>query len=213
MWVGAAVAAGIIAVILFRTPSASSYQPAMYASAIPANAGVSVEQPWSATRGAADGISEHARAARVGVLLTDIELDAIRHDTSNAHLLSLAALLTSTSASGPVLSSIETLTSTRTAPSPEQVHAVGKQALALVDKPVADAGAYLEAARIATLSGDTTFIHALPPTALLPLIDDARFNAATKDALRALETGLSKRPVNSQQLGAELTRVLQLLAQ
>jgi hypothetical protein len=213
-WATAAVAAAAAVITIFLygpARRAPGYPPAQYASAISSSANLR-EPVWSVTRGATGGTVEPARSVRVGALLTDLELDAKRGDTSKVHARELAALL-GNEGSGPVRLSLQGMAEQKSAITAQQVHLIGRQVLNLVDRPRANAGAYLEAARIAALSEDNKFFDQVLPGPLFALKSDSTLDASTKDALRTLEAELSKRPRDTRALGSQLTALLQKLAQ
>jgi hypothetical protein len=210
-----AAAAAVITIFLYGPAQrAPGYQPAAYALALSDSAKLPDEQAWSATRGANGGVLDPARSIRIGALLTDLELGAKRGDTSKVYAMRLAELLGG-AGEGPARASLQNIAGEKGAPNQQKVHEVGRQVLALaqVHQSRANLGAYLEAARIAALSEDNKFLDKVLPPPLFRLESDTTLDASTKDALRTLETELSKRPRDTRALEGQLTALLQKLAQ
>lgn len=142
------------------------------------------------TRGSADGVMDRARAVRVGALLTDIEVATLRGDTSRTAVLALASLVEG------IPTGVAVATMLRMGGADDLAK---RQVMLLVDRSLANAGAYLEAARIATAAGDATFFDRAPADVLQghdldQLIaltrasprDVAAIHTAVVDALRSM---------------------------
>lgn len=207
--VAAAAAAAAVAILVFRTGrTPEAYSPREFASAVSVGARAMDGPVWSATRGGTDGLSDQARAARVGALLTDLELDGIRGDTARirADASALATLLANAASGGFVATPFRELAS---APaivySAQRVREIGRQAISVVDGPFADAGAYLEAARVAAAAHDISFFDRVPDSALSKLDGDQRLDTSTKSALATIRalTGTRSRDATAIHLAVD----------
>jgi hypothetical protein len=221
----AAAAAAIVFLVVRADRMGESYAPAVYARAIPAGASVSETNLWNVMRGgggaASDGIADAARAVRVGSLLTDLQIGALRGSSIRTPATDLATLIEGVPGGGAVAVTLRDLTSTSdsvvgmaAAPNPSRarVAEAGRFALALVDRRLANAGAYLEAARIALDGGDPGFFDRAPPTPLAELDSDPLLEASRRDAVRNLIALSHARPADPHALRAAVTGLLRTLA-
>jgi hypothetical protein len=209
--VGAAAAAAAVATVIIWRPTrlADGYAPAQFAAAIPAGARGLEESAWSSTRGG-DGLSARARAARVGALLIDLELDVARGYSTRDHLLAVVALLAASPGGSPVAASLRAIAADSvvrlTGP---RLNELGRQAIAVVEPSPAIAGAYLEAARVAAAAGDTAFFSRYAPSVLSKL----DVTPITDADIRALESLVAAQPRDPIELSAAATRLLRSIAQ
>ena len=204
----AAAAAAAIAVFFLRPTSQSdAYPPSHFAAAIPSTATTAIGPVWGVTRGAADGVSDRARAVRVGALLTDIAFDAIRGDTSRAHILALATLLEG-SLDKSAAAQYRALAAQTKMASRQRTDQLGRQALLAVDGPLARAGAYLEAARLATAAGDSSYFHRVSLDALTAIESDRRLDATTRTAIARVIKLLRDAPRNAATIGGAVSTLL-----
>ena len=209
----AAAAAAIAAVIVWRPRPSNEYPPSSYAEALPRGARAPDDPVWGRTRGAGDGLQDRARAARIGALLTDLDVDAVRGDSTQQHAEALVRLIQGMLAGGTVAAQLPADSLAHL--SRQTIASVGRQATMLAtDSAFVTAGAYLEAARIATTAGDVTFFDQRPPTALSALRrDQASLDPPTKDALVAFDNVVQARPRDAARLGEAVQRLLRALTQ
>ena len=182
----AAAAAAAIAGVALRP---SAYEPAMYASAVPLLSHSSAEPMWSVTRGGVDGVSDRARSIRIGALLTDLQVDAIHGDPAKTHASALATLIEGRLGNGARAAALrEFVNSSSTTLTADQAKSLGQQAVGATDRSLMRVGAYLEAARIASASGDVGFFDRSSMTVLSSLGADAQrvsslIEATPRDAI------------------------------
>jgi hypothetical protein len=208
-----AAAAIIAAVVLRARSSGDEYFAASYADAVPSTAQLPGIPEWSETRGTADGLSVDARAVRIGVLFTDLELGAIRGDTAKAHAIALSALL-SVTPDGRVLAStlsnfIDSATATM---SRRQLRDIGIEVFRGKEREFKNAGAYLEAARLAARAGDSTFFVRVSRSALEKLRGDRRLTGASNAALARFDSTAAVRPIDLAAVLVDVRDLLGLLA-
>ena len=143
---------------------------------------------WSATRGAADGISERARGISVGALTSTIEVAVARGDSSASALASnIAALLVDVPGAGDVVAQYRSLAAIHGAIPLDQLRKARSAAREMVSKSAFDEGAWLEAARIAAVAHDSAFFASRASRQQLSSLEhEASTDARTRDDVVAL---------------------------
>ncbi|MEP6622040.1 MAG: hypothetical protein ABJE47_22145 [bacterium] len=204
----AAAIAAVTVISLSRASRSDGYPPGALATAVPSSAALPESPLWNITRGAAEQLSPRVQAVRIGVLLTDLELRTLRRDTVAREYASLSALLDGVRGADSIASAMRHAPSAAT-----DRQALGQKALEAVDLSLARAGAYLEAARLATGVGDTSFVDRFVVTGLAvaqrsPLLDDA-----SRSALRQAAQALGKRPRSAGDIHAVMDASLRVLTQ
>ena len=162
-----AAAAGIIAV------SVLGYQRVSRDDAVTPDALVLAMAPevrapdspaWGISRGG-ETSDARSRAIRLGALLVDLELSARNPDSSSALLAASVSRLLS-DVPGATLVAREYADSTGSA---ERRRTLGRSAASAVGEVLATVGAMLEAARVASASGDSSYFRRQPFGATLDL--------------------------------------------
>jgi hypothetical protein len=203
-----AAAAGLAAIILWKP----RYAPADFAASISATAPATLGSAWGELRGSGERVSDAARAARVGALLTDLEVErrASRRVTEPA--LAIATLLDQAIGGSTVSASFRSLVSD-SAPdvSPSRTVDLGKQTIDLVGRDRAIAGAYLEAMRLAAASGDSAFLSAEVPSSLERVREMSASDAAISEAFTGFDARRRARPLDMQAVSEAATRLLRAL--
>ena len=210
----AAAAAAIAAIIVWRPARPSNeYPPSSFAEAVPTGARAPDDPVWGRTRGAGDGIQDRARAARIGALLTDLDVDALRGDSTQQHAEALVRLIQGTLGGASVAAQLSPDSLAHL--SRQTIERVRGQATALIgDSAAVAAGAYLEAARIATGAGDVTFFDKRPPTPVSALMrDQTSLDPSAKDALVVFDSLAQTRPRDAARLSEAVQRLLRALTQ
>lgn len=210
----AAAAAAIVAVMAWG-PTRRAYPPAAYAEVLPTTVKQSDGPVWGRTRGTGDGLTVRARAARIGAVLVDLEVDVARGDSTSTNALALVNLLNETTGGSLVSSRLTSLPTDSLAHLSRGLLAeIGRMAMDITDRDFADAGAYLEAARLATAVGNTTFFTSRPPLALTrlsagqPPLDDA-----TRQAVATLDAWIAASPRDPNALNSTIGKLLQRLTE
>ena len=209
----AAAAITFIAVRSGQSPS-DVYRPFVLAAALPGTVGLQDAPVWGVTRGSADGVSARARAVRVGALLTDLEFSALRGDNVGPHASALATLLEDVPGSTSSIIALRQYAAARgSGRSAHDRRVLGQGAMHWVDVSLANAGAYLEAARLATASGDTSFIDRFPASDVTSLARGELLDSGSRAALRRLVGVMETRPRDVTAIHAAVEALLRLLTQ
>jgi hypothetical protein len=173
--------------------------------------------PWSSVRGADQPLTASARAVRLGALLVDLELAVRGHDAALADIArDISDLLEPVPASGPIAAMYRDLGQRAGVPSDDLIpllRPAGDAAVRLVGPQPAQLGAWVEAARIASVRSDTAFFRAGESRAVLAqagnlsgLTDDA------PEAVRRIQAALaSERAPDWSALERDLTDLLRAL--
>jgi len=210
----AAAAAAIVSIIVWR-PAGDSYLPRTLARALPPAATTAEGPAWSAVRGTGEELLPRVRAARIGATLVDLEVDARAGRSTRNAALALANLLDGTLGGSPAAGFIRALPEgSITKLSTDQLTTLGSESLDLVDRDFAQAGAYLEAARLASTAGDTSFFvsaSAAPVTRLTSVAPPV--DGATREALTALTNRLNERPRNVPGINVAAGQLLRVITQ
>lgn len=113
---------------------------------------------WAATRGADSYIGERARGIRTGVLTSTFDFAAARGDSTVSDLATkIVALLVDVPGAGDVVAQYRALAAMHGVIPVEQVRKARSAAREMVSKTAFDEGAWLEAARVAAMVGDSAF--------------------------------------------------------
>jgi hypothetical protein len=176
-------------------------------SSLPVGFG-SVAWPEPRTRGGVSALTASARAARAGVLFTDLELQVATADSAAAHTAErIIALVPDTPMSGLVIGVLRDAGTDTRSPSGERVVRVAR-ARAAMGRLVGDermmVAALIESARIAALERDSSFFRANANA-----LDRARRSSAlTTDERSQLERAVDAVPGD---WGLALQRLTSLL--
>jgi hypothetical protein len=202
----AAAAAIVLAVLLRRDPSGA---PFPYASSVPASATLPTSAFWSSTRGTGSAPNTPGRSVRIGALFTDLQVAVQRRDTAAAAIAeSIAANLDSLGGSAGFADRLRAAARAPSATS--DLVATARGALQFVDEPLARAGAWLEAARLAAEAGDTIFAERHSADALSPLLRRTDIDPSQRSAVQALLTpkGAGGQSAASRDALADLLRLM-----
>lgn len=147
----------MVAVFLARQTPSSHDDIYVVVMGTPARAS-SIEPAWELTRGTGAAVSESARAARVGVLVTDLIVQVSRRDSAFAGTAGqLAVLLDGVPAAGLMADKLRSIAAMSVSQVDSQaLREVSKRSMQLLDETFARAGALLEAARRTPLGGAST---------------------------------------------------------
>ncbi len=204
-----AAAAAVFFFVKREAPNAGTYQPGMLVASLPASVSAPSTLPWTATRGS-DGTPDRTTAVRIGVLLVDLELGALRGDTNMTAAYGLAALLEQTRGATAIANEFREYATTagRGADSLQRKR-MGLDASRVADSALVSLGAYIEAARLAAASGDASFFQGSRNS-----IPDAgsTLEAATQSQLARMRELTATRPVPLNDLAALLEQLLRALA-
>lgn len=165
----AAVAAiGLAPWLWMRAHAPASDDPARFAAALEdRSAGLPNgwdSSPWGATRGAGDPLTPEARAVRIGVRLTDLELEAQARDMAGTAAMAeeVARLLEEVPAAGPVASLYQEISRRASAPRGEVeplLEEARGAAASVTGQDLVELGAWAEAARVAMARRDLAFFR------------------------------------------------------
>lgn len=210
-----AVAAAALAVVVVRSernPSAG-YRPGVLAAAIPLNAPGPDAPVWGTTRGGAVTVEQRSRSVRIGALLVDLEVGMRRDDHGRAAAGAIARLLQGVPVGATASAPLQAYADSRDATmSTDRRRELGQMALQLMDGTLADAGAYLEAARLATSSGDASFFDAAPASVLTRLERRQDLDSTTRSAVKQLISLTAARPRDAVAIHTAIEDLLRILA-
>ncbi|MEO7963154.1 MAG: hypothetical protein ABIT38_04500 [Gemmatimonadaceae bacterium] len=193
-WMAAAsivlLAVGALAVRL-RARDASHNESPVLALAEP-TAGIPLgarDFPWQSTRGTGGSLSDEVRSARVGVLLSDLELAVRSADSSSTrYAAAIDALLEDVPASAPVRAMVRGLAQTSSRESGIEFEKTVDAVTALLSAPIVRLGRWGEAARVARIERDSAFFRSAPinvfDAALLAAFREGPLRVALSDAKR-----------------------------
>jgi hypothetical protein len=214
--VSAAVAAVLIAVLTRtywqREAARGQFAASVYAAAVPSSAALPPAPVWGSSRGSAAAQTDVGRWVRLGALVTDLEVALARHDTTSQRIAdAFAANIEDLPGVGSLPSDIRTFAGA-TADSSRLEEAVARAA-ALGDSAFVIAGAWLEAARLASASSDSGFFSLHPADAALASIQKRSAEPTQSAAIgRVLQT-VGTRPWNFAALTDTITAALTAIAQ
>ena len=192
--VGALAAAALITVVLARPRTDGSvnnaaFAPQQLASALATSGGTDGTRPWGVTRGGS-AVSDGARAARIGALLTDFELRSSPDSTTRAIARELADLLADVPGGSSVALEFRAIADGNTPDATARRSAAG-HAMLLADGAILRAAAWLEAARIASAGGDAAFFARFPGERALGEVNPPEDTSAPeRDAMSRLRTAV-----------------------
>lgn len=208
-------AAAALATVVIRHPAASTsgYQASQLVAAIPASARPLDGAAWSAMRGARNVLSERARTVRIGALLTDLEFRVARGVPMTGDAFMLASLLEDAPAGAPLANHIRAIArDSSTNVTTSMIDELEPSAMNIVDPRAANAGMYLEAARLATSSGDATFFDRAPIGVLSWMNRDDTLDAPVKGAFDSLDALVRTHPRDAAAVNAAVIVLLHGLA-
>ena len=208
-----AIAAAVATFAVLRSGSSTpDYPPARFANAIPREAIALTAPAWSAARGA-DQLTGVAVATRVGSLLASLEVSAVRGTTTPANLEDLAGAIEHVPGGAVPAAQLRGLVSGSGASiARARVSEIGQECLALVDRQVAIAGAYLEAARMATAVGDTAFFDRVPASVVFDLRSRPNIDPAIGSLIDTFGARLKAKPRDASAISAAAGDLLRALA-
>lgn len=182
---------------------------------------VTRSRPWSATRGAGSSLATPARAARIGALVTDVDL-TIRARPSVAResnalttqlLGELIGLLEQTPGGGAGAAAYRNVREHATDPNVGTLTAAARAAAVGIDPLMVDLGAWAEAALYATATGDTAFFTSRSTGRLIDrAAGSSRLSETARAAVAAVQTDM-RPPVNAGRLTVDVREVLRGLAE
>jgi hypothetical protein len=222
----AALAAGIAIIVLIpfvrsRLARPATGDSARYVALLGAGATLPTGwdgHPWSTTRGATDALTADSRDARIGARLVDLGLAVQSRDTTAASIASdIATLLEPLPASGPLTSLYHQLAS-RIRDSTADWAPLALQARSatqpLIASAAGDAGAWLEAARIAAARHDASFFTASESrAALVRLAELPTLTDSDREAMVSLRSKVtSATQPDWAGVGGQISQLLDLFA-
>jgi hypothetical protein len=212
----ALLAAGLVAFIVLRrtsdVPRSGVLVLAQATHIVPAGAGPVAarlgdswsEPQWSVSRGAADALSDRARAFRAGVRVAELEVAGQAGDSASVHRIagSLIALLSGAQVATPVITQLSEFSQ----PSAGTRAALAGQIRSVLGAPANfDAGVWTETARLSLLAGDSRYT-ATSRAALAAVLRQLEVDAPNGpndrliSALRAIVTAQTDPRVNKDSL-------------
>ena len=215
-WITAA-AAIFIGVVLIRPNGTGTGDPIDraqgYARLISSASQLPTTPVWGVTRGTTLTLNTQRRSARLGALLTDVEVALDRKDPLyRTYLESIAAITGDVPGSAGATARLRAAASTRTLIDAATVRALVREGLQGEDAGIVSGAAWIEAARLASSAGDTTFLRRNPAPEALGLIEQsAQLDSTQRAALvRTRNLAQSSSPHMSE-LQAQLTELLRAL--
>jgi hypothetical protein len=150
---------------------------------------------WSATRGAADDITERSRGIRVGALTSTLDVAVARRDSAAPRLAEqIAELLINVPGAREVATTYRTIAAHGLSVSPDEMRSASRAARGMVAAQAFDDGAWLEAARIAATDRDATFFAAAASRApMSDLEHEAANDARIREDVAALRQLIGRR--------------------
>lgn len=203
----AIAAAAAITFAVFIPRARGDYSPASFAQGISFGASQPATAVWGAVRGTEATTAPRAMAARIGALLTDLEVSGSA-DASRAAARELAALLDGVTG-GAVLAPSFRRYADGGDWTPADRRTAGMQVLSLSDRPFAEAGAYLEAARLAAGGKPGTFFEDKPPSPLERI--RGAVDAETQSAIDSFNEVARRNPDDGSKVAASSEALLRLL--
>lgn len=172
--------------------------------------------PWSAVRGAGDDLAPSVRAARLGVMIVDLELASRVGDTIGVRrkAATIAALADGLPGAGPLVTQYRAIASGKAFPSPADTtrDRLNDALASLAGREWLSAGAEAEVIRAVAESRDATAVSALCDRAgdmkrklTLPLSQPA---ASMRDSLTR---ALAERPCSADRLAALSSELLAVI--
>lgn len=205
-----AAAAAVFFFVKRSAPETEAYQPGMLAAALPASVSAPATLPWTATRGHDSETADRAIAVRIGVLLVDLELAALRGDTNMTAAFGMAALLQPLPGATAIANEFRQYAGAAGSGTDAlQRRRMGLEATRVSDSTLVALGAYIEAARLAAASGDSSFFMGArnPLPEVGTSVDDS-----TQAQLTRLRAATSALPVPMNEVAALLNQLLHSLA-
>lgn len=194
---GSVFVSGLAAAIIFgvmRPSSNDDFAPATFAEALvmaPAEIGLQ----FGNVRGTTSMLSRRARAARIGALLTQIELGARTKNDVRSLVLTVAELLRDVPGGTALATRYEGLAATpaRLANTDDRTQ-LGQHAMTLVGTDLARLGAYVQAVIVASTNADTSYFQQVLPPAAGAYTNDADLPASMRDAVDAFFADIRRDP-------------------
>jgi len=213
-WVSIAAAVVVVASLPTMIRLAKS-QAGDYAGLLSRHAALAAgweAHSWSATRGAADDITERSRGIRVGALTSTLDVAVARGDSAAPRLAEqIAELLVNVPGARDVASTYRAMAARGTSLRADEMTSARRAARGMVSAQAFDDGAWLEAARIAAGDRDSTFFSASASRAPIgDLEHEATNDPRIREDVTALRQLISLRDWNA--LSAATTNILAQLA-
>ncbi|MDB4916618.1 MAG: hypothetical protein JWM95_4262 [Gemmatimonadetes bacterium] len=208
-----AMAATIVVAVALqrRALPQADYQPQRLATVVGSQAARLDAPVWSAMRGGATSLSRTVISARAGALLMDLEIAQANIEAGAMQRLAreLTALV------GELPGGVVAATAYKAGGtlSPTDRRVAGEQVVRLLDGRIARAATYLEAARLATSSGDSLFFERQPPAPITSLDADIALVPAARTALNALSALLAAHSHDASALNIAVTELLRAMTQ
>lgn len=186
------LAAGLVGAIVLRPhlyPRAPLGQAGLidYASSLPSTIAAPTTPVWGNTRGGASVVSEAGRSVRMGALLTDLAIALSRGDPVSGSIAeSMASYLGDVATAGSIANDLRDAARGASATRNQELHRLALQSVQFVDEPLARAGAWIEAARLASAAGDMEFFSQFPAEIALKPLDRPDIQAVQAEALKLL---------------------------
>jgi len=209
-----AVAAVLLVAVLTRSrwhgeSERDRYSIAAYAAAVPPSAPLPETPVWSSSRGSS-GAGTVARSVRLGALATDLRVAMARGDTA---FQSIAGALAANIADVPGMGSLpqDIRTFSRDPTDSTRLQEAVARAAGLGDSGFVSAGAWLEAARLASTVSDTAFFLRYPADRALASLRKPSAEPPPGAVERVLQAG-GTRPWDFRRLTETITATLASLA-
>ncbi len=214
IWGGmAAAAAAAFVFVSVKSNSRTSAQDPLsgYVASLGAASNTGGDTPWSEMRGGSGALTDRARAARIGVLLAQLELGRTRQDdvvTTERALAALIRDLPGQSRAADILS--PAAPRTQQARDDEMKFAT-QSALVSVDSALSRSAAYVEFARLAAQNKQLVFFDRFGARDLDALRAHKLMDATMHGAVDSLSAAIASQPRDMSAIGRHAATVLRVL--
>jgi hypothetical protein len=169
---------------------------------------------WSATRGAADDITERSRGIRVGALTSTLDVAVARGDSAAPRLAEqIAELLVNVPGAREVAITYRGIAARGLSVRPDELRNASRAARGMVAAQAFDDGAWLEAARIAATDRDATFFATRASRDRLKALDgESANNLYIRSDVKTIMDMVGQQSWNWDVLANSTTNILAQLA-
>ena len=211
----AAIAAVLLAVVVLRVPrgggvTAVDGDLTEYGTKLPPGVALPATAIWGATRGSSEVVTESGRAVRLGALMTDLEVALQNHDSASAVIAeSMSTTLRDVPGLGVIANGLRDSARVRGNARDAFLRRVAREGAGAVDQSLARAGAWLEAARLASGATDAAFFERYPAdVALRAMRSVADVAPAQRELLGRVISASEAKPRDFSVIGTAATALL-----
>jgi hypothetical protein len=192
--------------------SRNRYLISAYAAAVPSGAPLPATPVWGSSRGSAGAETEVGRSIRLGALATDLQVATARNDTASQRIAdAFAAEIAALPGIGSLPNDARTLA--RDHADSAHVRETIARASDFGDAVFVFAGAWLEAARLASARSDSTFFSLYPADRALAPLQEQSISAARLAAIERVIRASGTRPRDFDRLTDTIAAALAAFAQ